>query len=224
MNALQTRTRCLTALALFLLLACGKDSTAPAPPPAVASVAVAPSTSSLTVGDTVRLAATVEDARGNVLSARVVTWASSNPAVATVSGTGLVTGVRADAGGHRLLLGRRPLRRFGRRRARTRDLHGLHALQFGAARRRGRADVLVVERRLGTDLRGDGEWLRLLLGRQFGRRPGCRSRHRQRSELQRWPVQLHAPRGRGWARVHDARRGQLPRLRPHLERGGLLLG
>ena len=26
MNALQTRTRCLTALALFLLLACGKDS------------------------------------------------------------------------------------------------------------------------------------------------------------------------------------------------------
>src|SRR5437588_6957911 len=97
MNALQTRTRCLTALALFLLLACGKDSTAPAPPPAVASVAVAPSTSSLTVGDTVRLAATVEDASGNVLSARVVTWASSNPAVATVSGTGLVTGVRADA-------------------------------------------------------------------------------------------------------------------------------
>src|SRR5438477_507611 len=96
MNALQTRTRCLTALAVFLLPACGNDSTAP-PQPAVASVAVAPSTSSLTVGDTVRLAATVEDASGNVLSARVVTWASSNPAVATVSGTGLVTGVRADA-------------------------------------------------------------------------------------------------------------------------------
>src|SRR5256886_15097719 len=96
MNALQTRTRCLTALALFRLPACGNDSTAP-PQPAVASVAVAPSTSSLTVGDTVRLAATVEDARGNVLSARVVTWASSNPAVATVSRTGLVTGVRAGA-------------------------------------------------------------------------------------------------------------------------------
>src|SRR5256884_9508599 len=97
MNALQTRTRCLTALALFLLLACGKDSTAPAPPPAVASVAVAPSTSSLTVGDTLRLAATVKDASGNVLTDPVVTWASSNPAVATGSGTGLVTGVRADA-------------------------------------------------------------------------------------------------------------------------------
>src|SRR5438445_1385589 len=96
MNALQTRTRCLTALALFLLPACGNDSTAPRQP-AVASVAVAPTTSSLTVGDTVRLAATVKDASGNVLTDRVVTWASSNPAVATVSGTGLVTGVRADA-------------------------------------------------------------------------------------------------------------------------------
>src|SRR5438105_4186179 len=82
---------------LVLLAACGSDSTAPPPPPAVASVAVAPPTASLIVGDTVRLAATVKDASGNVLSARVVTWASSNPAVATVSGTGLVTGVRADA-------------------------------------------------------------------------------------------------------------------------------
>src|SRR5437660_9977042 len=96
MNALQTRTRCLTALALFLLPACGNDSTAPRQP-AVASVAVAPTTSSLTVGDTVRLAATVKDASGNVLSDRVVTWASGNPAVATVSGTGLVTGVQANA-------------------------------------------------------------------------------------------------------------------------------
>jgi len=60
-------------------------------------VAVAPSTSSVTVGDTVRLAATVKDASGNVLTDRVVTWASSNPAVATVAGTGLVTGVRANA-------------------------------------------------------------------------------------------------------------------------------
>src|SRR5438094_3234043 len=98
MNALQTLTRCLTGLALFLLAACSKDSPGPtAAPPPVASVAVAPNTASLTVGDTVRLVATVKDARGNVLTDRVVTWASSNPAVATVSGTGLVTGVRADA-------------------------------------------------------------------------------------------------------------------------------
>src|SRR5437660_10629077 len=89
--------RWLAAVLGLALAGCGSDSTAPAPPPAVASVAVAPTTSSLTVGDTVRLAATVKDASGNVLSARVVTWASGNPAVATVSGAGLVTGVRADA-------------------------------------------------------------------------------------------------------------------------------
>src|SRR5256884_4538717 len=97
MSALQTRPRCLTALALSLLLACGKDSTAPAPPPAVASVAVAPSTSSLTVGNTVRLAAAVKDASGNVLTDPGVTWGSSKPALATVSGTGLVTGGRGHA-------------------------------------------------------------------------------------------------------------------------------
>ncbi len=98
MNALQTLKRCLTGLALLLLAACSKDSPGPTSlPPAVASVTAAPTTSSLTVGDTVRLAATVRDASGNVLTDRVVTWASSNPAAATVSGTGLVTGVRADA-------------------------------------------------------------------------------------------------------------------------------
>ena len=75
MNELQPRARCLTALAQFLLLACGKDSTALAPPPAVASVAVAPTAANLMVGDTARLVATVKDARGNVLTYRVVTWA-----------------------------------------------------------------------------------------------------------------------------------------------------
>src|SRR2546430_8791023 len=92
MNALQTRTRCLTALALFLLLACGKDSTAPAPPPAVASVAVPPSTSRLTVGDTLRLRAAVKDASGNQPPVQVVTSASSIPPLAADSGTGLATG------------------------------------------------------------------------------------------------------------------------------------
>jgi len=62
MNALQKRTRCLTALALFLLAACSNSPGPTPPPPAVVSVAVAPTTASLTVGDTVRLAATVKDA------------------------------------------------------------------------------------------------------------------------------------------------------------------
>src|SRR2546426_707557 len=68
--------------------------TALAPPP-VASVTVSPATVSVRVGATVQLAATPKDASGNPLSGRGVTWASSNTAVATVNGSGLVSGVAA---------------------------------------------------------------------------------------------------------------------------------
>ena len=96
MNTRRVTSRSLIGASLLVLAACGKDSTAP-PPPAVASVAVAPTATSVTVGDAVRLVATVKDGSGHVLTDRIVTWASSNVAVATVSATGLVTGVRADA-------------------------------------------------------------------------------------------------------------------------------
>jgi len=59
----------------------------------VASVTVAPPTASVVIGQTVQLTATTKDANQNVLTGRVVTWASGNTAVATVSATGLVTGV-----------------------------------------------------------------------------------------------------------------------------------
>jgi len=62
------------------------------PPPApVASVTVSPATASLVVGGTQQLTATLRDASGNVLTGRVVTWATSAAAVATVNGSGLVT-------------------------------------------------------------------------------------------------------------------------------------
>jgi uncharacterized protein YjdB len=61
----------------------------------VAAVTVSPATAGVTVGQTVQLTATPKDASGNALTGRVVTWASSAPAVATVSGTGLVSGVAA---------------------------------------------------------------------------------------------------------------------------------
>jgi len=57
----------------------------------VASVAVSPASASVGVGQTVQLAATPKDANGNPLSGRTVTWATSNSAVASVSGSGLVT-------------------------------------------------------------------------------------------------------------------------------------
>src|SRR6267143_4408915 len=61
----------------------------------VASVTVTPATASVPVGQTVALAATPKDSTGRVLIARIVTWASNAPAVATVDGGGLVTGVAA---------------------------------------------------------------------------------------------------------------------------------
>src|SRR5439155_2305349 len=69
--------------------------TAPVAP--VASVAVSPATASVAVGQTVQLIATPKDASGSVLTGRAVTWTSNTPAVATVSGSGLVTGVGAGA-------------------------------------------------------------------------------------------------------------------------------
>lgn len=63
----------------------------------VASVTVSPAQASVDTGKTVQLTAAPKDANGNALAGRVITWASSNPVVATVSGTGLVRGVSAGS-------------------------------------------------------------------------------------------------------------------------------
>ena len=59
----------------------------------VATVTVAPLTPGVEIGESVRLSATLKDADGTLLSDRLVLWFTSNPDVATVSSTGLVTGV-----------------------------------------------------------------------------------------------------------------------------------
>ena len=61
----------------------------------VGEVVVNPSGMSVAVGDTTRLWATVFDTRGEILPDRQITWSSANTAIATVSSTGLVTGVAA---------------------------------------------------------------------------------------------------------------------------------
>ncbi len=61
-------------------------------PPAVASVSVSPSAATVTVGLTTQLSASPRDAGGNALT-NPVDWSSGAPAIATVTGTGLVTGV-----------------------------------------------------------------------------------------------------------------------------------
>jgi uncharacterized protein YjdB len=61
---------------------------------AVTSVTVAPTSSNIAAGASVQLAATVR-AGTTVLTDRIVGWSSSNDAVAVVSSTGRVTGLKA---------------------------------------------------------------------------------------------------------------------------------
>lgn len=66
-------------------------------PVPVAAVDVTPAADTVHPGDTRRFAATPRDADGNFLPGRVVTWATSDAAVATVDATGLVTAVAIGA-------------------------------------------------------------------------------------------------------------------------------
>jgi hypothetical protein len=61
------------------------------PPVTVASIVVSPPTSTVQVGGTVTLSASVRDRNGLVLTDRPVSWTSSNSAVAQVSAAGVVT-------------------------------------------------------------------------------------------------------------------------------------
>ena len=98
----------ITASMYFMILAgCGggdssptsptpSTPTPPAPPPTpvATSITVAPSSHTLaSIGATVQLSATVRDQNNNPMTGQTVTWTSSNTAVATVGGNGLVTAV-----------------------------------------------------------------------------------------------------------------------------------
>src|SRR5256884_3253653 len=65
--------------------------------PSIASVVVSPASATVPVGQTLQLTATPEDANGNPLSGRTVSWSSGSRAFATVSGSGLGTGVAAGS-------------------------------------------------------------------------------------------------------------------------------
>ncbi|HEY7878622.1 MAG TPA: Ig-like domain-containing protein, partial [Gemmatimonadaceae bacterium] len=62
-------------------------------PKPVAAVTVTPPSAVIKVGQTVHLQANPVDAGGNPLTGRIITWSSSDPTIATVDNTGLVTGV-----------------------------------------------------------------------------------------------------------------------------------
>ncbi|HEV8410345.1 MAG TPA: Ig-like domain-containing protein [Gemmatimonadaceae bacterium] len=71
----------------------GKITVVAALPPSISSIIVAPSPAFVVVHGTQQLTATVRDASGSVITGLTVVWQSNNPGVATVSSTGLVTGV-----------------------------------------------------------------------------------------------------------------------------------
>src|SRR5205085_1248615 len=59
----------------------------------VASVSVTPASATISAGQSAQLTATPQDANGNPLSGRTVTWSSSNTSVAVADVNGKVTGV-----------------------------------------------------------------------------------------------------------------------------------
>ena len=73
----------------------GKSGTATVTvtPPPVATVTVSPSPATVIVQNAVTLTATTKDANGNTLTGRAITWTTSNASIATVSASGVVTGV-----------------------------------------------------------------------------------------------------------------------------------
>ncbi|MDE2847553.1 MAG: Ig-like domain-containing protein, partial [Gemmatimonadota bacterium] len=95
----------IAGLALLVIATCGKDSpTKPTPPPQPPTpppaqpvptrITITPATTTLTsIGQTVQHSATVLDQNGQPVPGAVVTWSSSNAAVATVNSQGLVTAV-----------------------------------------------------------------------------------------------------------------------------------
>jgi trimeric autotransporter adhesin len=88
----------LASIALIVLLfgSCGGNPTsasAKPAPPSLSSITLTPQTASLEVGLTQQFTAAPKDQYGNPMAGGSLTFASSNPAVAAISATGLATGI-----------------------------------------------------------------------------------------------------------------------------------
>ena len=95
---MRRRARQVLTVAIAVALAgCGGSSgdspTGQPPAPVVGSVSVTAPATSVNVGETLQLTATIRDQSGSALSGRTVGWSSSSLDVASVGSTGLVTGV-----------------------------------------------------------------------------------------------------------------------------------
>jgi hypothetical protein len=89
--AARSLSRLLVVAALLSLDAsCRSDSSSPV---SIATVTLTPPTGSVNVGGTLTLSALAQDAKGNELTGRPFTFASSDTNMATVSATGVVSGI-----------------------------------------------------------------------------------------------------------------------------------
>jgi len=66
-------------------------------PPPVASVSVTVASGSLQVGQTTQATAVTRDANNNVVTGRTISWSSTNPQIASVSTSGVVTALTAGS-------------------------------------------------------------------------------------------------------------------------------
>lgn len=86
-----------TSVVLAVVGSCTSAGTTTAPGgstgPTVASIALSPSDTDIGPGESLGLAAALKDASGHAVSGQGVSWATSDPTVATVSAAGVVAGV-----------------------------------------------------------------------------------------------------------------------------------
>lgn len=99
MNSPTRSSAVLSLASLLLLLSCGGGGDGPIapppppPPPTVATIEIQGVPSRLEMGDAIQLSVISRDAAGTQIANPRLGWTSSLPTVATVSGTGRVTGV-----------------------------------------------------------------------------------------------------------------------------------
>src|SRR3954470_1914375 len=100
MMRLQFRNLVLMAATAAALAGCKGGDVTPPPPPVppppppapVASITISPASLTLEATKTGTFSATAQDVNGNVLPGRAITWSSDNASVASVNGSGTVTG------------------------------------------------------------------------------------------------------------------------------------
>jgi len=95
---MQMRLQEFSGFAIILLLsACGDGGIGGTTAPVVTTVSISAPSTTVAVGGSMQLTASATDANGNAVTGMTATWVSSNQVVATVSTSGVVSGVAAGS-------------------------------------------------------------------------------------------------------------------------------